>query len=87
MNDKRNMESKDLAMAQERLAESIIFSRNLQAQLDQVKIDLTNQVNTKQGIQKLLEQLEMQVKVLNQELDVSEGQKIKLQSIIQILKQ
>ena len=32
------------------------------------------------------EQLEMQVKVLNQELDVSEGQKIKLHQIIQNLK-
>lgn len=32
------------------------------------------------------EQIEMQVKVLNQELDVSEGQKIKLHQTIQILK-
>lgn len=32
------------------------------------------------------EQLEMQVKVLNQELDVSEGQKIKLHHIIQQFK-
>ena len=34
MNDKRTIEAKELAMAQERLAESISYSRTLQSQLD-----------------------------------------------------
>jgi hypothetical protein len=34
MNDKRQMESKELNQAQEKLAESIAYSRNLQQQLD-----------------------------------------------------
>ena len=34
LNDKRNLECKELGVAQERLAESIVHSRNLMANLD-----------------------------------------------------
>ena len=61
-----------MVLAQEKLAESLASMRQLQTNCDQVKIELANALNMRQGLEKLQEQGEMHVKILKQELDFSE---------------
>lgn len=76
LNDKRDMERKDLVLAQEKLAEQIGQNRSLYQNQEQLKIELTNQVNTRQGLEKICEQSESQKKIMAQELDLAEQQKL-----------
>lgn len=76
INDKRDMERKELAVAQEKLAESISASRQLEQRYEQMKVELQNMINTKNGMEKLQEQSEMHLQILKQELDYSEQQKL-----------
>jgi hypothetical protein len=63
-------------MAQEKVAESIGHNRQLCSSIEQMKIDFTNCLNHKQGLEKMHEQSEMQKKVMSQELDFAESQKL-----------
>lgn len=58
------MERKELILQQEKLAESIGQNRSLYSSLEQLKIEFTNQVNTKQGLEKICEQSETQKKIM-----------------------
>jgi len=49
------MERKELAVAQEKLAETISASRQLEQSYEQMKIELQNMINTKNGTEKLQE--------------------------------
>jgi predicted XRE-type DNA-binding protein len=76
INDKRNLERKELAIAQEKIAEAIGHNRQLCSTIEQMKIDFANCLNHKQGLEKVNEQLEMHKKVMSQELDFAEQQKL-----------
>lgn len=77
------MERKELAVAQEKLAETISASRQLEQRYDQMKIELQNMINTKNGMEKLQEQSEMHLQILKQELDYSEQQKLTMSQHMQ----
>ena len=64
INDKRDIERKELLVAQEKLAETVAQMRQIQSNCDQAKVELANAINMKQGIEKLNEQAEMHIKML-----------------------
>lgn len=64
LQDKRKMEQKEIALAQDKLADSIRVTRSLQSTVDTLKTDMTNQVNIRQSLEKFQEQQNMQAKVM-----------------------
>ena len=59
LNDKRNNERKELSLAQEKVAESVGHNRLLCSNIEQLKIDFTNCLNQRQGLEKMHEQSEL----------------------------
>ena len=53
INDKRELERQELAIAKEKLAESIANMRQMQSGAENVKIEMANAVNMRQSLEKL----------------------------------